>query len=202
MSIQGNINQILSISGLLATQSPQIKSMAEKRQALRANKQALKTVEERFNLGRQGQLKAYQEGRHIVEAGFIGPVAQERADLLRERYKLDPSIKSWEAYKQATIEAGDITTAEKKLNERSAEGEAFLEDFREQRERMPIEERLQFEAEQATPSAIARETANQALDEQQTAIRETRNARNGFTSQRYGVQTRSGNKVRVDWRNR
>ena len=191
MSIQGNVNQIISLSALIATQSPGFKAMGEKRAALRANKDALKTVDKRIELGKQGQLKAYQEGRHIEEAGSMGPVAQEKADLLRERYKLDPTVENWEAYKAATIEAGDIATAEKNLSARRAEGEAFLEDFKQQLGQVPVEERMKMiagiedpteetvqeapktssETPKKNPSMVAREDSRKALEEAQGARR-------------------------------
>lgn len=193
MSIQGNVNQIISLSALLATQSPGFKAMGEKKAALRANKKALKTVEDRYNLGRQEQLKAYQEGRPIEEAGAIGPVAKERADLLKERFKLDPSIKNWEAHKEAFLEAEEISKSEAELDKRSAEGEAFLKEFKEQRERVPVEERLSMVAESVEstepksvenmgqvddpntyrplPAYVAHENAAKSLEDAQSARR-------------------------------
>lgn len=191
MSIQGNVNQIISLSALIATQSPGFKSMGEKNAALRANKNALKTIDKRIELGRQNQLKTYQEGRPIEEAGTMGPVAQERADLLRERYKLDPSMENWEAYKNATIEAGDIATSEKNLPVRAAEGEAFLKDFKQQLGQVPVEDRMKMiagiedpaeetvqeapktspETPKKNPSMVAREDSRKALEDAQNSRR-------------------------------
>lgn len=193
MSIQGNVNQIISLSALLATQSPGVKAAGEKRAALRSNKNALKTINKRFELGKQNQLKTYQEGKPIEEAGTIGPVAQEKADLLREKYKLDPTMENWEAYKAAAIEAGDIATAEKNLSARRAEGEAFLEDFEQQLGQVPVEDRMSMIVDnvQSTetksvehmgqiddpntyrplPAYVAHENAAKALEDAQTSRR-------------------------------
>lgn len=192
MSIQGNVNQIISLSGLLASQHPGIRAAAQKRSDLRNVTSKLNTIEERIALGHE---LARTEGA----AGELAPAYTERADLLKEKYKLEPSMESWDAYRQGRIEASeraDVENAIKsgKISVETIYGpedkEAFMTQLEEQ-----YDEYLHKDIEPVTPASEARAKADASLTTEQTNRRETRDRTKGFTSQRYGTWGRTDNKA-------
>lgn len=91
MSIQGNVNQIISLAGLLASQNPAIKSMGEKRAQLdQLNKQE-KLLARREALG-QGQ-----------DPRLTQQIKQEQFDVASKKYELDPSAETYEAKKASAL---------------------------------------------------------------------------------------------------
>jgi hypothetical protein len=86
MSIQANINQQLSLAGVLLTQNPAAKAAAERRQ-------------ERTSLKRQEQAinRAIEATGSDIAAKE--PYGEDLAAVKKRQFELDPSDKTWAEYK-------------------------------------------------------------------------------------------------------
>lgn len=217
MSIQGNVNQIISLSGLLASQHPGIRAAAQKRSELRDVTSKLKTVEDRIALG-------HELVRSGEATGQLAPAYTERADLLKEKYKLDPSMESWEAYIKGATEARERTDVEKNIMRTEAENRENSETWKKPRGEEDVKLKVDYEdvyglvdkegfienlegqyedylykdvepVMPASAAAEARAKADASLTTEQTNRRETRDRTKGFTSQRYGTWGRTDNKA-------
>jgi hypothetical protein len=165
MSIQGNVNQIISLTALLATQTPGYKAAAEKRVEMNKIKQEEKVL---------GQREAVAQEK----GGSTYNIKQERADLAYRKYKTSPSVKTADA----VIEAEAIAE-EERLKQPSdlpgfankREEEAWIAD-KEKHEQEMLEER------EMTPSEIAAQKAEMSAWEVQEAKRATNQRKMGYVS--------------------
>ena len=89
MSIQGNVNQIVSLAALVATQTPAFKAAAEKRQQLGEIKKEEKIL---------GQREAVAQAK----GGNTYNIKQEQADLAYRKYRTSPSVETAEAAEKAS----------------------------------------------------------------------------------------------------
>lgn len=204
MSIQANVNQILSLAALVATQSPQFKAAAEKRTELGKIKQEEEILAQREALGKGKDPRLTQE---IKEAQF---------SLAEKKYKTNPTMANYEAYAAAGNEAAEGEAAVASLNKmeiQKAKGE--FEDPKEKLSEVPAAydeqgnvaryytqgELDEYMAAQeamaneraATPAEMKRIEADEALAAAQANKRITRER--SFTSQRYGSWGRTDNKA-------
>lgn len=86
MSIQANINQQLSLAGVLLTQNPASKAAAERRQ----EKTSLKRQEQAINKA----LEAIGPSNAARE-----PYGEDLAAIKKRQFELDPSAETWADYK-------------------------------------------------------------------------------------------------------
>lgn len=108
-NIQSSINQMISLAGLLATQSPSIKAGAEKRMAeknLKAREEIIQKKREAMTTS--AVLKNVEAAEAEGEA-----ILQEERDIAKARYDLDPTEETYEALSKAERALHPITyTAE------------------------------------------------------------------------------------------
>lgn len=189
MSIQANVNQIISLSTLIATQNPGVKAAGEKRAALKTNEQALRAAEEGIATARYAQeSNAAKSPEERTRPEPIAPLYKERNELLEERFKLDPTIENWEELHKGRgmaklFEAVD--TAKQGAWDKEVE-----QSFNEMRAQVEAREKKQTgaKAPKASPSAQARTKSEAALQEAQDSRRETRDPNSKL------------GRISVDWR--
>ena len=99
MSIQANVNQIISLSTLLMTQLPQYKAAAEKRTEL-------------SRIDKQEKILAKREAAAKERHGQTGEILKEKAELAEARYKIDPSVETSENVAIARERAANIPAHE------------------------------------------------------------------------------------------
>ena len=92
MSVQSNINQMLSLAGLLASQSPALKAGAERR-VLRKD---LERKAEARSVEREVLSKTVPPTQERSE--LLTNVQSELADIKKAQFELDPSAESFESY--------------------------------------------------------------------------------------------------------
>lgn len=201
MSIQANVNQILSLAALVATQSPQFKAAAEKRTELGKIKQEEKILSQREALGK-GKDPRLTQG-----------IKEERFNLAEKKYKTNPTMANYEAKVAAAMTAAEGEAAVASLNkmeiqkakgefedpnpepeptakeiaEAEARDEAMAESLANPE---PEVEGIDFENWE---TEIPRAKADQSLAAAQANKRITRER--SFTSQRYGSWGRTDNKA-------
>ena len=106
MSIQSNINQALSVAGVLATMNPAIQARAEKRSALRELDAASETIYKESQAAAQSIVKSQADPEVMQKAfGDIASYQEKGVDVAKKRFELDPSLENYEA----------ISTAEAKV---------------------------------------------------------------------------------------
>lgn len=161
MSIQGNVNQIISLTALLATQMPGYKAAAEKRVEMNKIKQEEKVL---------GQREAVAQEK----GGSTYNIKKEQADLAYRKYRTNPSVKTAEAAEKASEVA-----EEARLDEPSD----FPEQFANQREQeaYAAAQEQQYE-EMRTEADMARDMADNNLAQAQTAKRATIQRKMGYVS--------------------
>lgn len=93
MSIQANINQTLSLAGLLASQTPVAHARKAEKEAEMAEQRALSKLERRqSNLDTQLAQTPPHEHEHI--AGIVA----EQQEIAKERYNISPTQKNLQSY--------------------------------------------------------------------------------------------------------
>ena len=92
MNIQGNLNQAISIAGLLAINNPELKKLGEKN---RLNKQ-VNVIEKKLNA--IGEVENGDTGATLSD---IAQIAGEHADVRKQLFDLSPSGESYAAYQAA-----------------------------------------------------------------------------------------------------
>lgn len=91
-NIQANINQMISLAGLLASQSPALRAGAERR----ALQRDLERKEEARAVEREVLSKTVPPTQERSE--LLTNVQSELADIKKQQFELDPSAESYESY--------------------------------------------------------------------------------------------------------
>lgn len=101
-NIQSSINQMISLAGLLASQSPAAKAEAEKRSKMKLLKQEAETLNARDAALR----KAYSDFQSAPGTPETGEkeykeILKERADIAKRQYEINPTEETYAAYAEA-----------------------------------------------------------------------------------------------------
>lgn len=185
MAIQQNINQTISLAGLLAAQTEAYKIQGKQT----ALDKEIKTIDKRIGVGGQ---KAELTGAAIQSLANLEAI---KAELLHQKYRNNPSVKAYDIYKAQASKAKDAETqAREVLYEESRKAAEDEQRYEEQQayeegqdfENIPASD-VQVENWETSPAAVARQTAERELSLKQQEMRETRARQNGFTSQRFGT---------------
>ena len=114
MSLQSNVNQALSIAGLIASQNPTLKAATEKRAELKQLERRAQTLTKSAEVsgrGRKPELaQAYRE---------------ELAEVRKKQFETDPTSINLRAYKKAQRKAQSMLNL--KQNERRKGKQGILE---------------------------------------------------------------------------
>ena len=114
MSFQSNINQALSIAGLIAAQNPTLKAAAEKRAELKQLETRAQTLTKSAEVsGRGRKPELAQEYR------------EELAEVRKKQFETDPTTLNLRAYKKAQRKAQNMLGL--KQNERRKSKQGILE---------------------------------------------------------------------------
>lgn len=105
MSIQSNINQMLSIAGLLISQNPTIKAAAEKKSQNEALKKRDVEIEKALAVSKGKDRKLYHE--------LTGELSQIR----KKEFLADPTTESLGAYKDISKELSRLEKASKSASD-------------------------------------------------------------------------------------
>lgn len=191
MAIQQNINQTISLAGLLFTQTEAYKTLGQQRKLGKE----VKTIDKRIGVaGKEGEMTG-------AKLQNIAELEGKKAELLHEKYRNSPSIKSYNVYASQFQKTQEAETAAQEAIEnearKAAEDEQRYEDKQDYEAQQEPEEGIDFENIPASnvpvenwetsPAAVARQTAETELSAKQHEMRETRARQNGFTSQRFGT---------------
>lgn len=189
MAIQQNINQTISLAGLLAAQTEAYK-IRGKQTAL--NKE-VKTIDKRIEVG---GLKGELTGEAAQSLANLEAI---KAELLHQKYRNNPSVKAYDVYaaqaKKAKEAEGEAQAAIENEARKAAEDEQRYEAQKaweaQQEEGIDFDNipasNVPVENWETSPAAVARQTAERELSLKQQEMRETRARQNGFTSQRFGT---------------
>lgn len=92
MSIQSNVNQMLSIGALLASQNPALKAQAE------ARAKSTQLAKEASGLEKQMEIeKAHHQGRSTIGID----TKKSMVDVRRKQYEMNPTEEAYQALKKA-----------------------------------------------------------------------------------------------------
>ena len=162
MNIQSNVNQLISVAGLLATQSPAYKTAIEKQGKLRSLGKQEKVLNE--------QLKTLNEAK---QGGFDRErIGEELQSIAQQRFEIDPSKKTLESLRAVTPIKGEPWPADPE--------EIALERFQEYEREQEVEDYFNMYKE-------ASEKAKQATQVKQE---EKRNGRRKFADYLAGEEVR------------
>ena len=95
MNVQSNINQMLSVAGMLATMNPELRAKAEKRSEIRGLKKQRKTLT-------QARDVAVEENKY----GLGEEYQKNLIDVNRKLFETDPSEETLKSYTTARKDAG------------------------------------------------------------------------------------------------
>ena len=185
MAIQQNINQTISLAGLLFTQTEAYKTLGQQRKLGKE----VKTIDKRIDVAAD---KGPLSGAGLQS---VAELEKMKAELLHEKYRNRPSVKAYDVYEAQARKAQEADgIAQDVLNEEARQ---------EEETRQAVEAEEAYEAGQdfesipasnvpvenweTSPAAVARQTAETELSAKQQEMRETRARQNGFTSQRFGT---------------
>lgn len=136
MSIQSNINQIISVAGVLAGMNPQVKALGEKTTQLRDLKKRESVLAKQYDVAKYDLNKQEQ-----IEADLTG--------ITEERFNVSPTAKNYEEVLRSTYQAPSALSEESVAENRQLS--AQLQKEKEAREALEIEqERLRKSKEFAS----------------------------------------------------
>lgn len=140
-NVQSSINQMISLAGLLASQTPALQAKASKREQTKVLSKQSKVLAEREAALREAFAGPQVPGTYETGEQEYQDILQERAEVARKQYEIDPSKETYTAYAEAEkalkpersvseADPEEIAREQYEAEQKQAEVDWYLNQFR------------------------------------------------------------------------